>query len=61
MKSKIQKPDPENQTGNNGIICDLDETLSSDEVLSISGSKRDFVLEDNSNLLRPMALFTILE
>ena len=61
MKSKIQKPDPENQTGNNGIICDLDETLSSDEVLSISGSKRDFVLEDNSNLLRSMALFTILE
>ena len=61
MKSKIQKPDPENQTGNNGINWDMDETLSSDEVLSISGSKRDFVLEDNSNLLRSMALFTILE
>ena len=61
MKSTIQKPVPENQKGNNGINWDMDETLSSDEVLSISGSKRDFVLEDNSDLLRSMTLFTILE
>ena len=58
MKFKIQKPESENQTGNSGIIRDLDETLSSDEVFSTSGSKRVLVLEDD---LHSMALFTILE
>ena len=63
MKSKIQKPEDlcESQTGNSRVIWDLNETLSPDELYSSSSSERDLVVDDDSNALHSMALFSILE
>lgn len=39
----------------------MDETLSPDELYSSSSSERDLVVDDDSNALHSMALFSILE
>lgn len=64
IKPKIQEPQPglcKKQTENTNVIWDFEETLSSDEGSSKSGSERDVVVEDDSNPSRSMALFTIVE
>jgi len=64
MKSKIQNPEADlwqKQTENSNVIWDLDETLNSDEVSSTSSPERDLVMEDDTNPLHSMALFTIEE
>jgi len=64
MKFKIQNPEADlwqKQTENSNVIWHLDETLNSDEVSSISSPERDLVMEDDTNPLHSMALFTIEE